>query len=442
MNARPHPIRPRHLALLSSLLVAGARADQSGPFTYQVADGEVTITDYTGTGEGHVEIPPAIDGFPVTSIGSFAMSLIPMTSVEIPESIVTIGDFAFTGCTALGSVTIPSSVTSLGAGAFFECYGLRSLVIEGGGLAMGASSFTRCLTLEEVHLPEGMTEIADFGFSGCGLLKAIEMPDTIKRVGVGAFHGCSQLARVRFSSGVTEIADSTFQFCDGLTTLFIPPFIDRIGEKAFSSCNGLTSVTIPASVTAIGRHAFEHCSSLQSAIFLGDAPPVFLNGGPGSFPPDGVFRYAPDGFTVYFSEGAAGFSAPAWMGYPSTPLDVVALPPAPWLVAYGLPLDSDMARPLDGGAISLLAAYAFRLDPHAPDAGDLPGAEASPGAVRLRFHGASPGITYGGESSADLTTWSTDGVSMSDPDVRGIRTLSLPPTRPAGFLRARADLNW
>ena len=122
-------MRNRRLLLLLLLLELPVVA-QAG-FTYTTDNGTITITGYTGPG-GAVSIPSAINGLPVTGIGSGAFTYFTtFTSVTIPSSVTRIGDRAFYGCSSLASVTIPGSVTSIGVKAFLFCNSLRGVYFEG-----------------------------------------------------------------------------------------------------------------------------------------------------------------------------------------------------------------------------------------------------------------------------------------------------------------------
>ena len=89
-------------------------------FEYEVEDGKVTITNYTGKG-GDVVVPDTIDGLPVTAIGDNAFCYCAgLTSITLPEGCTTIGYYAFSGCTNLTSITLPDGC-SIGEGAFKGC---------------------------------------------------------------------------------------------------------------------------------------------------------------------------------------------------------------------------------------------------------------------------------------------------------------------------------
>ena len=90
-------------------------------FKYEVEDGKVTITNYTGKG-GDVVVPDTIDGLPVTAIGDNAFCYCTgLTSITLPEGCTTIGYYAFSGCTSLTSITLGNSITTISVGAFQAC---------------------------------------------------------------------------------------------------------------------------------------------------------------------------------------------------------------------------------------------------------------------------------------------------------------------------------
>ena len=96
-------------------------------FEYEVEDGKVTITGYTGK-DRDVVVPDTIDGLPVTCIGDNAFCYCTgLTSITLPASITTIGYYAFSGCHGLTSITLPNSITTISVGAFKRCTSLTSI---------------------------------------------------------------------------------------------------------------------------------------------------------------------------------------------------------------------------------------------------------------------------------------------------------------------------
>lgn len=425
---------------LCSSLLWGA---QFGPYTYTETGGEIEITDYSGSETGLLEIPALINGFPVTKLGDSAFGLSNFNALSIPSSVTHIGQLTFQGCTKLLSLTIPSTVQSIGESAFFENYELKSIVFEDGDVTLGSSVFVRCLGLESVRLGEGMTALSNGMFVNCRELRTIDIPDSATSVGTQTFFGCSSLHTVSLGIGITEISDGMFGSCGSLRSLLIPETITSIGTEAFASCSSLKSIMIPASVDTIKGKAFQSCNSLQAAIFLGDAPTTFLNGDPSFFIPNGVFAFHPNAFKVYFLMGNTGFSIPTWEGYPAEELDATALPPAPWLVANCLPLNSDFTQSLNSHGIDLLTCYAFGLDPLNPAPSAYTNCVNDTGMMSVEFYGASPGVNYAGKMSTNLSDWNVLSFTLSAARPDGRRTMtSTGATAPRAFMRVEAVKSW
>ena len=160
-------------------------------------------------------------------------------NLTIPDSVTSIGDYAFEDCRSLTSVTIPTSVTSIGSSAFSECTSLTSITTPDSVTSIGNAAFAGCTSLTSITIPNSVTSIRDFAFGRCTSLTGITIPDS-----------------------VTSIDISAFSYCRSLTSVTIPTSVTSIGRYAFSECTSLTSVTIPTSVTSIGGYAFEECKNL------------------------------------------------------------------------------------------------------------------------------------------------------------------------------------
>ena len=100
------------------------------------------------------------------------------TSYSIPDSITTIGDYAFGCCESLTSITIPDSVTSIGEGAFNNCNGLTSITIPNSVTSIGGYAFAFCQCLTSITIPNSVTSINDCTFIECYSLTAITFSGT------------------------------------------------------------------------------------------------------------------------------------------------------------------------------------------------------------------------------------------------------------------------
>ena len=192
----------------------------------------------------------------------------------IPNSITSIGEYAFGNCTGLTSVTIPNSVTSIGEEAFYGCTGLTNVTIPNSVTSIGKEAFYRCSGLTSVTIPESVTSIGDYVFSRCTGLTDVTIPNSVTYIGQQAFRECSSLTSVTIPESVTSIGEGAFYECTGLISATIGNSVTSIGSYAFRGCNGLTNVTIPESVTTIGNYAFNGCNSLSKIYSYPVAPPT------------------------------------------------------------------------------------------------------------------------------------------------------------------------
>ena len=244
---------------------------------------------YNCSGLTSVTIPDS-----VMSIGSSAFSgCSGLTSVTIPDSVMSIGSSAFSGCSSLTSVTILDSVTSIGSSAFSGCSSLTSVTIPDSVTSIGSSAFFGCSSLTSVTIPDSVTDIGRYSFYNCSSLTSVTIPDSVTSIGERAFYNCSRLISITISDSVTSIWYDAFNGCDNITSAIMPTIaIDyipqdnlqivvltsgySISDEAFRNCHSLMSITIPDSVTSVGDYAFENCDNLTyneyaNAYYLGNA---------------------------------------------------------------------------------------------------------------------------------------------------------------------------
>ena len=224
-------------------------------------------------------------GNSVTSIGESAFAYCSgLTSVTIPNSVTAIGGYTFSGCSGLTSVTIPNSVTSIGEYAFADCSGLTSVVVDKNNGTY--DSRDNCNAIIETStnklvvgcknsiIPNSVTSIGSYAFLGCSGLTSVTIPNSVTTIGDGAFCNCSGLTSVTIGNSVTTIGYFAFYNCSGLTSVTIPNSVTSIGGFAFSGCSGLTSVFIGNSVTSIGKYVFRGCSGLTKLVSWAVEPPT------------------------------------------------------------------------------------------------------------------------------------------------------------------------
>ena len=295
---------------------------------------------------GVVYIPATHNSLPVTEIGSAsddssnsgAFNNTAITGIIIPESVTTIGSWAFFGCTDLTSITIPASVTYIGGYVFYHGYDntspLASITfVEGSQLETIGDYAFYGTSLTGITIPEGVTSIGNYAFFGCTSLTDIiidtdkvtsyngntfsyghnwgtifsadNLSVTFKKnVGDYAFYNCDRLTSVTLGEGVTSIGDNAFSGCTGLTSITVnagnPNYAseggilyNKVKTTLIRAPEGITgTVTIPVNVTSIGSNAFFGCTgitnitlpdsvtSIGSSAFYGwtNAQTIYVNG--------------------------------------------------------------------------------------------------------------------------------------------------------------------
>ena len=196
-----------------------------------------------------------------------------ITNLIIPNSVTSIGDYAFEDCDGLTSVTILNSVTSIGYSAFSGCSSLTSVTIPNSVTSIEKYAFHWCMRLKSVNIPNSVTSIESSVFSGCGLT-SVTIPNSVTSIGDYAFEDCDGLTSVTIPNSVTSIGNGAFDGCSGLTSVTIPNSVTSIGGSAFYGCSGLTSVNIGNSVKEIGSYAFAYCTELTDVYCYAENVPT------------------------------------------------------------------------------------------------------------------------------------------------------------------------
>ncbi len=217
-----------------------------------------------------------------------------LTSVTIPNSVISIGGAAFYGCSVLSSLVIPNSVISIGAKAFYGCTGLLSVSLPNSLTNIGNAAFYNCTGLTSVTIPASVISIGDSGFSNCTGVRLLEY-NADSCIYMGSVSGLYSYPRAIFNN--TDIR-----------TIIIGGNVKSIPAYAFYNCNHITSITIPDSVSNIGVQAFTGCTYLDTVNMYPIVPPSV---GSNSFP-SGV-----DDYNVRCDAYNAYYNSTQWLTYRS-----------------------------------------------------------------------------------------------------------------------------
>jgi hypothetical protein len=330
-------MKTRIQKLLVGAALAGAATLAQAQFNYtNNGNGSCTITGYTGPG-GTVTIPDSINGLSVVGIGKWAfLNNSSVTSVTIPAGVTSIAAFAFYCYTLTaitvdaassfyssangvlfdknqttliefpggrgGSYTIPDSVTSIGDYAFAECYFLTNATIGKGVTSIGDHAFLDCTRLTSVTIPNSVTSIGDLAFYDCNTLTSVTMGDAVTNIGNYAFYDCTSLTAAYFLGNAPSDGGDVF-VGDPVIVYYLPgatgwgPFFSGVATELWNPQASALRVTgghFGFNITGPSNTVMvvEACTNLANATWV---PLQSLN----------------------LTNGAFYFSDPNWTNYPA-----------------------------------------------------------------------------------------------------------------------------
>ncbi|MBR2250459.1 MAG: leucine-rich repeat protein, partial [Prevotella sp.] len=188
-----------------------------------------------------------------------------LSKVTFHDGLETIGEHAFYNSNRIQSLTFPSTLKSIGVEAFYNVDGIKSIVFPESVTEIGTSAFWECSSLSSVTLPSGLTKLSDGVFQTTPL-QNITIPEGVTSIGYRAFYACASLSSVTIPSSVTAISNEAFYGCTALLSVSIPEGVTTIAERTFQDCTSLTTVSLPSSLTTIATYAFYNCKALPSIL--------------------------------------------------------------------------------------------------------------------------------------------------------------------------------
>ena len=243
------------------------RVNPASDFAYTTENGEVTITDYTGTRE-HVLIPSEIGGFPVTMLADKAFYEKHVTTVVVPDSVTEIGEACFSGDNYLVSLTLPDGLAELPPIALESCYSLMDFELPKGLKTIGAGALQAIFYLTHLTIPAGVTDIEQMNFLMMHGLEEVSVAEGSTSFTYDAENGLLMTAdkarllhcffhlapqkEIILPEGMKTIDPFAFHYDVTVEKIVLPEGAETIGLLAFGICPKLTEIVIPASVTAIG----------------------------------------------------------------------------------------------------------------------------------------------------------------------------------------------
>ena len=287
--------------------IAVQAATDASNFNFDASTGTITSLSQNCT-LSDIVIPKQIGGVDVVSIGEGAFKAFNnitsirfedeckiskignnvfqnssnLVSVILPDSITSIPDYCFDGCSALTSVEMGKNVASIGAHAFsktnisdiqlcdtvssigsgaFMSTKLTTVILPDGIVEIPSQCFYNCTKLKQITLSPKTETIEYYAFYSTGLA-SIDLPDTITSIGSHAF-SFSKLTSIVLPNNLKSIEPYLFSYCISLQNVTIGNNLESIGQYAFTE-SGLKEIKFPETVTSIGAGAFRKCTKLTS----------------------------------------------------------------------------------------------------------------------------------------------------------------------------------
>ena len=323
-------------------IASAAYEKQEGYLNFKVREDEAVLVSCAQNAMGEITVPAAVGGVPVKRIasGEFMVSsgafegCKGITKLNLPDSIIEIGNSAFRGCSKLAEINLPAGVTEIGDDCFNGCEGLKKINIPDGVKSIGHNAFAGCKSLEEITIPEGVTSIDFYAFLDCVSLEKVKIPESIKEISYRAFYNCTNLKSINLPRGISDIgfealdgtalyndklnwesgvlyvdsvlisaeksidgeyeikqgttlvASAAFNECYGLTSVTFPAGVTGLCDSAFLRCDGLSAVRLPDGLISIGDFAFSHCTGLMDV----SIPDSVTYLGYGAFEDSGIYN--------------------------------------------------------------------------------------------------------------------------------------------------------
>ncbi len=237
-----------------------------------------------------------------------------LESVTLPDTVETIGESAFSGCTALQAVPVSAGLKTIASSAFKNCSTLTEITLPEGAETIGEKAFDGCTGVLALNLPDSLKTVESYAFNGMSELKELVIPPNVENLGIsligaanslGAItlpfaldpkdtqgegyvtqldsyilshgetmplkkvtitggttipnsfmNGHSDVTEVNLPDSITLICKNAFYNCSGLTEIHLPANLEIIREGAFRGCTGITELTLPENIKRIESTAF------------------------------------------------------------------------------------------------------------------------------------------------------------------------------------------
>ena len=249
-----------------------------------------TASDKLIAGSSYTRIPDDVQ-----HIGEYAFSECHMSTIKLPNGLISIEEQAFAHCNNLQNITIPNNVLKIAKSAFTSCPFLSRVTIGDSLKVIENGTFSSCTLLREVTFGEKVEKIESNAFEGCILLEKINITKNLTNIEISAFSGCRNIQIITVDeensvydsredcNAIIETATNTLIVASlnttipttvtkigigvywnwYITTITIPDNIEYIDSHAFFYCENLKNITLSKNLKSIGAYAFANCTILK-----------------------------------------------------------------------------------------------------------------------------------------------------------------------------------
>ena len=218
-----------YLLVLAMAVMAQTKVEVDGIYyNLDSSNNTAEVTSGDSKYRKDIVIPASISvngsTYSVTTIGERAfLECTYLTSIEIPNSVTSIGNSAFRNCTGLTSIIVatdnPIYDSRNNCNAIIDkvsntlIQGCKITIIPNSVTTIGEFAFCNYTGLTSIEIPNSVTTIGNHMFSDCYSLTSIEIPNSVTTIGYSAFRCCSGLTSIEIPNSVTSIGHYAFEYC-------------------------------------------------------------------------------------------------------------------------------------------------------------------------------------------------------------------------------------
>lgn len=219
-----------------------------------------------------------------------------LVSVLLPQTVTTIRQYAFRGCTKLKYINL-ENLQYLIITCFQGCSSLSSVTIKD-IRSLENNVFQNCTNLTKVNLISTVSlGIGNSVFQGCSSLKTVAIPTTTTSIGNYCFYNCTNLEELNLPQTITYLGATCFRYCRKLNIVLDLPNLtgfDTAGQDsgitgvenlgritncgsnyALGGCTSLTYAKLPATFTSMGNWLFGGDTALTTVYIYATTPPSY-----------------------------------------------------------------------------------------------------------------------------------------------------------------------